>query len=65
MNHVASVELDEWQCQWGWWVDSLERCAKKAGRPLEDVTVLPPEQDYPSPDGKHPLKMALARVAAG
>ena len=49
MNHVASVELDEW-------VDSLERCAKKAGRPLEDVTVLPPEQDYPSPDGKHPLK---------
>jgi len=58
VNHVASVELDEW-------VDSLERCAKKAGRPLEDVTVLPPEQDYPSPDGKHPLKMALARVAAG
>ena len=37
-------------------MDSLERCAKKAGRPLEDVTVLPPEHDYPSPDGKHPLK---------
>ena len=45
-------------------MDSLERCAKKAGRPLEDVTVLPPEHDYPSPDGKHPLIQEIALVAS-
>lgn len=54
-NHVPHVDLDEW-------LDVLQRCAAKAGRPLKDVTVIPPEQDFPSPDGKHPLKMAWCRV---
>ena len=56
VNHVASVDMDEW-------LDVLDRCATKAGRPLADVSVLAPEADFPSPDGRHPLKMALARVA--
>ena len=55
VNHVASVDLDGW-------LESLGRCAKKAGRPLADISVLPPEADFPSPDGKHPLKVALATV---
>ena len=56
VNHVHSVDVDEW-------VEKLERCAKKADKPLESVTVLPPESDFPSPDGKPPLKMAIAKVA--
>ena len=56
VNHVHSVDVDEW-------VEKLERCAKKADKPLESVTILPPEVDFPSPDGKPPLKMAIARVA--
>ena len=55
-NHVHSVELDDW-------LEALERCAKKAGKPLAQIDVLTPEADFVSPDGRHPLKMALARVA--
>ena len=55
-NHVASVDVDEW-------MEKLERCATKCGRPLESMEVLAPEADFPSPDGKHPLKMVVARVA--
>ena len=54
-NHVSTVALDEW-------VDTLERCAKKAGRPLAGIEVISPEVDFPSPDGRHPLKMVLARL---
>ena len=56
VNHVASVDVDGW-------LEKLEKCAKKADQPLADLRVLPPELDFPSPDGKHPLKVALARVA--
>ena len=55
-NHVSTVDLDEW-------LGALRRCADKAGRPLSSVDVLTPEGDFPSPDGRHPLKMALATVA--
>lgn len=55
-NHSAAVELDEW-------TNALERCAEKAGRPLESLTVLEPEADFPSFDGKHPLKMAICVTA--
>ncbi|MBI5610604.1 MAG: class I SAM-dependent methyltransferase [Deltaproteobacteria bacterium] len=44
------------------WGDQLERCAKKAGRPIQDMQWLEPEADFPSPDGKFPLKMAWVRV---
>ena len=56
VNHVHSVDVDKW-------VQDLDRCARKANKPLEGVTLLPPEADFPSPDGKPPLKMAIARVA--
>ena len=51
-NHVSTVDLDVW-------VAGLERSAHKAGRPLRSVEILPPEQDYPSNDGRHPLKVAI------
>jgi 23S rRNA (cytosine1962-C5)-methyltransferase len=54
-NNVASVDLDAW-------LDVLRRCAHKAGRPLESVDVIAPDSDFPSPDGRHPLKMAWIRV---
>ncbi len=54
-NHVARVSLEAW-------VGQLERCAEKAGRPLRAVDVIAPEKDYPSYDGRHPLKIAVCSV---
>lgn len=54
-NHVPEVERDAW-------LAALERTAAKAGRPLAGLDVLEPEEDFPSFDGRHPLKIALARV---
>jgi 23S rRNA (cytosine1962-C5)-methyltransferase len=54
-NHVSTVSLDEW-------LAGLRRCAEKAGRPLLSLDVLRPEDDFPSPDGEHPLKIAVAAV---
>jgi 23S rRNA (cytosine1962-C5)-methyltransferase len=51
-NHVSTVELEGW-------LAGLERCATKAGRPLRGLEVLPPDPDFPSPDGRHPLKVAV------
>ena len=41
---------------------SGDRCAAKAGRTVQSVQVLLPEEDFPSPDGRHPLKVAIVRV---
>lgn len=54
-NHVPSVDLADW-------LDVLTRCAAKAGRPLQDLAVIQPDEDVPSPDGRPPLKMAWLRV---
>ena len=54
-NHVATVHRDPW-------VDSLRRAAEKAGRPIRQVELLPPDEDFPSPDGRHPLKVAILHV---
>ncbi len=54
-NNVAAVGLDEW-------LDILRRSAQKAGRPLRGVEVLAPDEDFPSSDGKHPLKLAVCEV---
>ena len=54
-NHVSTVDMEDW-------LESLRRCATKAGRPLVDIEVITPDPDFPSPDGKHPLKMAWCRV---
>jgi 23S rRNA (cytosine1962-C5)-methyltransferase len=55
-NHVPEVDRDEW-------LRGLERTAAKAGRPLAGLETLTPEEDFPSPDERPPLKIALARVA--
>jgi len=50
-NHVARVGLEGW-------LESLRRCAAKAGRRLRDIEVLRPDTDFPSLDGEPPLKIA-------
>lgn len=54
-NNVAQVEREAW-------IGQLERSAAKAGRPLRGVEWIEPEADFPSPDQRPPLKMALLRV---
>lgn len=54
-NHVPEVDADEW-CA------ALRRTADKAGRPLRSLELLPPAADFPSFDGRPPLKVAVARV---
>lgn len=54
-NHVAAVSIAEWRTV-------LERCAEKAGRPLAALEFIAPDADFPSPDGRAPLKIALCRV---
>lgn len=54
-NNVAQVEREAW-------LDQLERSARKAGRPIREAEWIAPEEDFPSPDGKPPLKIALLRV---
>lgn len=54
-NNVASVD-------WGTWVDILQRCAKKAGRPIGAIQRIPVDEDFPTPDGNSPLKMAWVEV---
>jgi len=51
-NNVASVDLDAWLTQ-------LRRCADKAGRPIRSIDVVTPDADFPSPDGRPPLKLAV------
>lgn len=41
------------------WVDQLNRCAEKAGRPIRELTIIDPDADFPSFDGSPPLKIAL------
>ncbi|AOY01171.1 class I SAM-dependent rRNA methyltransferase [Jeongeupia sp. USM3] len=54
-NNVASVDRDAW-------LDQMQRSAKKVDRTIRDVEWIAPEADFPSPDGKPPLKIALLRV---
>jgi 23S rRNA (cytosine1962-C5)-methyltransferase len=54
-NNVAEVERETW-------LDQLQRSARKAGRPIRDFDWIAPEADFPSPDGKPPLKMVALAV---
>ncbi|MGK5083272.1 class I SAM-dependent methyltransferase [Bdellovibrionota bacterium FG-1] len=54
-NHVASIELDAW-------IIGLKRCAEKAGRPIRALQTLAPESDFPSFDGRPPLKIVVCEV---
>ena len=54
-NNVAGVRPDEW-------LDRLRRSAAKAGRVVRDAEWIAPEEDFPSRDGQHPLKMVALGV---
>ena len=54
-NNVAQVDRDAW-------AEQLTRSAAKAGRPIREMEWITPEEDFPSPDGKPPLKILLMRV---
>lgn len=56
-NNVASVDAEEWR-------ESCERSADKAGRPVAAWDWIAPEDDFPSPDDRPPLKIALLRLHA-
>ncbi|WP_394560775.1 class I SAM-dependent rRNA methyltransferase [Aquipseudomonas alcaligenes] len=53
-NNLAKVELEEWRSQ-------VLRCAEKLGRPVRDCEQLLPAVDFPSRDGKPPLKTLILR----
>lgn len=54
-NHVPEVDEAEWH-------RALRRSADKAGRPLRSLVAIPVDADFPSFDGRPPLKVALATV---
>jgi 23S rRNA (cytosine1962-C5)-methyltransferase len=54
-NHVPEVRAEDWH-------DALRRCAAKAGRPLRSFEPLPVDDDFPSFDGRPPLKVVVARL---
>lgn len=54
-NNVASVEREDW-------IAVIERCATKIGRTLGGIEIIEPEQDFPSKDGRPPLKMVWITV---
>lgn len=54
-NNVAEVDR-------GAWLDQLERSARKISRPIREMEWLQPEADFPSADGKPPLKMLVLKV---
>lgn len=55
-NHLPHVEREEFERM-------IRRTGEKCGRPIASLEMLSPEEDFPSPDGRPPLKIALVRVA--
>jgi len=54
-NNVAQVDRSTW-------LADLSRCAEKVGRPIQEIQLLNPDDDFPSFDGRPPLKVALLSV---
>ncbi|MEX2143879.1 MAG: class I SAM-dependent methyltransferase [Anaerolineales bacterium] len=54
-NNVAEVDRHVW-------LQQLQRSARKAGHPIRDFEWFVPEADFPSPDGRQPLKMVALSV---
>lgn len=54
-NNVAEVDGDAW-------LESLKRSAAKAGREVRSAEWIVPDEDFPSSDGKPPLKIVLLDV---
>ncbi len=50
-NNLARVAEDEWHAV-------LRRCAERHGRPVRSLDVIRPDDDFPSLDGRPPLKVA-------
>lgn len=48
-NNLAKVEMNDWRTQ-------VLRCAEKLGRPVQHCELLLPAEDFPSKDGRPPLK---------
>ncbi|MWK56496.1 SAM-dependent methyltransferase [Pseudomonas otitidis] len=53
-NNLAKVGIEEWR-------DQVLRCASKLGRPVRDCEQLLPAADFPSQDGRPPLKTLVLR----
>ena len=49
-NNLAEVKIEDFQ-------EQLQRCANKYARPWKSVEVIVPEEDFPSSDGRPPLKI--------
>lgn len=54
-NNAAELPRDVW-------LDQVQRCAVKAGRPIREWQWIAPEADFPSPDGQPPLKILELQV---
>ncbi|WP_222910887.1 class I SAM-dependent rRNA methyltransferase [Pseudomonas sp. DNDY-54] len=54
-NNLAKVSLDDWR-------EQVLRCAIKAGRPVRDCQVLSPASDFPTTDGRAPLKILTLQL---
>ncbi|MFN3770848.1 MAG: class I SAM-dependent rRNA methyltransferase [Ectopseudomonas guguanensis] len=54
-NNLAKVEMSDWRTQ-------VLRCAEKLGRSVQDCQVIAPASDFPSTDGKPPLKTLILRL---
>ncbi len=54
-NNVAQVEREEWRTQ-------VERCAVKTGRAVREFRWIDPEDDFPSGNGRPPLKIAWLQL---
>jgi len=54
-NNVASVDKDSW-------VAGLQGAVRRNGRILHGLELIAPDADFPSPDGRPPLKAAMLHV---
>lgn len=55
-HHVPEVDIETFE-------KTLRRTAEKCGRPIRSIERMGPEADFPSYDGRPPLKILLAELA--
>ena len=54
-NNLAKVDMNDWR-------EQVLRCAEKAGRPVREWQVITPATDFPSQDGRPPLKTLVLHL---
>lgn len=54
-HHHHAVEMDQW-------LDLMKKAARKAGKEILQLKTLTPHDDFPSIDGKPPLKIAALTI---